>query len=123
MAAHGWLKIQAFGPTVEAFTNMGLPAPKVMVLLSIAAEFGGGLGLIVGLLTPLAALGVFINMAVAVFRVHWPHGLFAKDNGFEFPGILMLTALYFVIRGGGPISLDALFCRGKPKQDVTSNPG
>ncbi|MDX1386539.1 MAG: DoxX family protein [bacterium] len=123
MAAHGWLKIQDFGPTVEAFTKMGMPAPKLMVMFAIAGEFGGGLGLIVGLLTPLAALGVFITMAVAVFKVHWANGLFAKDGGFEFPGVLMFAALYFIFRGAGPISLDGLFCRGRSKQDAASNPG
>lgn len=113
MASHGWQKIQNFAAIVEGFTNMGMPAPKVMTGLAIAGELGGGLGLIAGLLTPLAALGVFCVMAVAVFRVHLPHGLFAKDGGFEYPGTLLFVALYFMVRGGGPISLDHLFCRGK----------
>ena len=120
MAAHGWLKIQDFGPTVDAFTSMGIPAPEVMVALSIAAEFAGGLGLIVGLLTPIAAFGIFINMAVAVFAVHWTNGIFAKDGGFEYPATLLFAALYFMIRGAGPISVDALLCRGKCKsKDAT----
>lgn len=111
MATHGWLKIQTFAQTVGQFAALGMPAPKVMASLAIAGEFGGGLGLIVGLLTPLAALGVFITMAVAVFKVHIGNGLLAMNNGFEYPGTMMFVALYFVMRGGGPISLDALFCR------------
>jgi len=111
MAAHGWLKIQGFEETVGHFTAMGMPMPKVMVSLAIAGELGGGLGLIVGFLTPLAALGVFFTMAVAVFKVHLGNGLFAKDGGFEFPATLMFVALFFVMRGAGPISIDALFCR------------
>ena len=115
MAVHGWLKIENFGATVEQFTNLGLPAPKIMVLLAIAGEFVAGIGLIVGFLTPLAALGVTATMAVAVFKVHWNNGLLASDNGFEFPGTLMFVALYFVFRGAGPISVDGLICRGKSK--------
>jgi putative oxidoreductase len=116
MAAHGWQKIQNFAATMEGFAGMGFPYPKVMVALSIAGEFGGGLGLIVGLLTPLAALGVFCVMATAILKVHLPNGLFAKDGGFEYPGTILFVALFFVFHGGGPISLDHLFCR-KPKID------
>jgi putative oxidoreductase len=111
MAAHGWEKIQTFSDTVQGFAGMGFPLPKIMTMLAIAGEFGGGLGLIVGLFTPVAALGVFCTMAVAVFKVHFANGLFAKDGGFEYPGTLMFVALYFVFRGGGPISLDHIFCR------------
>jgi putative oxidoreductase len=116
MAAHGWEKVQNFAGVVEGFAGMGMPYPKVMVGLAIAGELGGGLGLIVGLLTPLAALGVFCVMAVAVFKVHFANGLFAQDGGFEYPGTLMFVALFYMFRGAGPVSLDHLFCR-KPKTD------
>jgi len=113
MAVHGWLKIQDIEGTAQMFGNLGMPMPKVLVWFAIAGEFGGGLGLILGLLTPLAALGVFFTMAVAVFKVHWSNGLLAMNNGFEYPGTMMFAALYFVFRGAGPISVDGLFCRGK----------
>lgn len=118
MAAHGWQKVQNFAGTVEGFAGMGMPYPKIMVGLAIAGELGGGLGLILGLLTPLAAFGVFCVMATAVFKVHIGNGLFAKDGGFEFPGTLMFVALYYIFRGAGPISLDHLFCRGKHTTEV-----
>jgi len=115
MTVHGWDKIQHFDATLQAFTGMGLPMPKIMTILAIGGEFLGGLGLLVGLLTPLAAFGVFCVMATAVFQVHFSKGLLAKDGGFEYPGTLMFVALYFIIRGAGPISLDGLFCRKKPQ--------
>ncbi len=118
MATHGWQKIQNFEATLQNFTSMGMPMPKVMLILAIGGEFLGGLGLIVGLLTPLAAFGVFATMAVAVFKVHWANGLLAKDGGFEYPGTLMFVALYFMIRGAGALSLDALFCRKKPEASL-----
>ena len=111
MAAHGWQKVQSLPQTIEGFAGMGIP--KIGVYLAIAGELGGGLGLIFGLLTPLAAFGVLCVMATAVFKVHLASGLFAKDGGFEYPMTLGLVALYFIFRGGGPYSLDALFCRKK----------
>ncbi len=79
MAAHGWDKLQNLNATVEQFGAMGIP--KAGVYLAIAGELGGGLGLIVGLLTPIAAFGVFCTMAVAILHVHLKNGLFAKDGG------------------------------------------
>ncbi|KAB2840758.1 DoxX family protein [bacterium] len=111
MAAHGWDKLQNLTATVEQFGAMGIP--KAGVYLAIAGELGGGLGLIVGLLTPVAAFGVFCTMAVAVLHVHLKNGLFAKDGGFEYPLTLAMVALYFIMRGAGPVSLDGIFCKKK----------
>ena len=111
MAAHGWEKLQNLPATIEGFASMGIP--KAAVYLAIAGELGGGLGLIVGLLTPIAAFGIFCTMAVAVIQVHLKNCLFAKDGGFEYPLTLAMIALYFIMRGAGPISLDALFCKKK----------
>lgn len=111
MAAHGWDKLQNLNATVEQFSAMGIP--KAGVYLAIAGELGGGLGLIVGLLTPVAAFGVFSTMAVAILHVHLKNGLFAKDGGFEYPLTLAMVALYFIMRGAGPISLDGIFCKKK----------
>lgn len=111
MAVHGWQKLSDIPKWTEIFTNMGMPFPKLSVFLAIGGEFFGGLGLIVGLLTPLAAFGVLATMAVAIFKVHWSNGLLAANNGFEYPMTVFFVALYFIMRGAGPISLDALFCK------------
>ena len=108
MVAHGWKKVTDIPTWTENFTKMGMPLPEVSVYLAIAGELGGGLGLLLGLLTPIAALGVFFAMLVAVVFVHLPNGLFAKNDGFEYPLTLMMTALYFFARGGGPFSVDAI---------------
>ncbi|HCU25167.1 MAG TPA: hypothetical protein DF383_09120 [Deltaproteobacteria bacterium] len=117
MATHGWLKLQNFSQTVENFAGMGIP--KIGVYLAIAGELGGGLGLIFGLLTPLAAFGILCVMVTAIYNVHLSNGLLAKDGGFEYPMTLGLVALFFIFRGAGPISVDALFCR--KKRDVVSS--
>jgi putative oxidoreductase len=115
MAAHGWLKIAHYSQWLDNMANMGIPAPEMMLPLSIAGEFLGGLGLIVGLLTPLAALGAASTMAVAIVTVHLENGLMAKDGGFEFPLTLLMASLFLAARGAGPFSLDAVLARFRSK--------
>lgn len=126
MAVHGWLKLKNIPGTVEQFTNIGIPNPDLAVYGAIAGEFFGGLGLILGFLTPLAALGVAFTMAVAVFNVHWDRGvlgLLAANNGYEYPMTIFWVAVFFVIHGAGPISIDRLFCRKKPEVSPPSPAG
>jgi len=111
MATHGALKLLDFQGTLQSFTELGIPYPQYAVYFAVAAEFLGGLGLVLGLLTRLAALGTWSTMAVAIGYVHLGHGLLAKNGGWEYPLILALVSLFFVTHGGGPISLDALFSR------------
>jgi putative oxidoreductase len=79
--------------------------PVFLAYLVIAAEFGGGLLLLLGFLVRLAALGHLCVMAVAVFRVHWGNGL-TSSGGFEFPLLLFAVAIALLIFGPDPISLD-----------------
>lgn len=107
MTAHGFLKLQDISGWQDTVDHLGMPMPALFGLFAIAGEFLGGLGLIVGLLTRIAAFGVACTMAVAIYLVHLPHGLMASNNGFEFPLTLLSVALFFIATGGGPVSLDA----------------
>ncbi len=114
MAVHGYDKLMNIDAVAQGFGGLGIPYPKIATYLAIAGELGGGLGLIFGLLTPIAAFGVLCVMAVAVTQVHWSHGLLAKNNGFEYPLTLFMAALFFIFHGAGPISLDHIFfCKKK----------
>src|SRR5262252_6964925 len=65
----GWFGGYGFTGTMNFFTQMmHIPAP--FAFLAICTEFFGGLGLVVGLLGRVAALGILCNMLVAVFTVH-----------------------------------------------------
>lgn len=101
---------------MEAFTGqMGIPAP--FAVLAIAAEFLGGLGLIVGLLGRVAALGVFCVMVVAALQFHLAMGFFMnwsgtqKGEGFEYHILAAGMALAVMIKGSGALSLDLLLAR------------
>lgn len=117
--AHGSQKLfGAFGghgwhATTEMFEKMGFAPGVFWGTLVGGTEFFGGLGLLVGLFTRLAALGLAISMAVAVLKVHLPHGLFAQNGGFEYPLSLLAVNVALLIRGAGPISLDAVRKKGK----------
>lgn len=113
LAVHGALKLLDMPGTVQGFASLGIPYPGYAVYLAIAGELGGGLGLVFGALTRVAALGALCSMAVAIGYAHMGHGLLAKNGGWEYPLVLGLIALYFVTRGGGPASVDARFARAQ----------
>ncbi|HEY3321081.1 MAG TPA: DoxX family protein [Planctomycetota bacterium] len=102
-------------------TKMGVPAPGVMAWVVVIAEFGGGIALALGLLTRLAALGLMVNMAVAIATIHIHQGfqMHAVNNqpaGWEWQAALFCMALCLFMRGAGPLSLDRLIgcCCKKP---------
>jgi putative oxidoreductase len=114
----GWFGGYGFSATMGYFTHSGIPA--VFAFLAIAAEFFGGLGLILGLLGRVAAFGIACNMAVAVARVHAANGFFMnwagnqKGEGFEYHLLALAMAAALMIGGSGALSLD-LVLSGPPK--------
>jgi putative oxidoreductase len=116
--ALGWFGGYGFSKTVDAFhTYMGIPAP--LAVLAIAAEFLGGIGLIVGLLGRVAAFGIFCNMVVAIFKVHLPFGIFMnwngtqKGEGYEYHLLAIAIAVAIMVLGSGALSLDRLLAKSR----------
>src|SRR5258708_2287859 len=71
----GWFGGYGFSGTMDFFAHqMSIPVP--FAFLAIAAEFFGGLGLIVGFLARIGAFGIICNMVVAVLMIHRHNGLF-----------------------------------------------
>ena len=110
--ALGWFGGPGFNGTLSFFQQMGVSAP--LALLAIAAEFLGGLGLLVGLFARVAALGIITNMVVAVLLVHGQVGFFMnwsgnqKGEGFEFHLLAIVLSLAVVVKGAGALSIDWL---------------
>lgn len=107
----GWFGGFGFHASMGMFTQyLGIPAP--LAFLAICAEFFGGLGLLVGLLSRIAALGIMVNMLVAIATVHHVNGFFMnwtgqqKGEGFEFHILAIALAVVVLIRGSGAVSID-----------------
>jgi putative oxidoreductase len=107
----GWWGGFGLSGTIAGFTQqMGIPL--VFAWLAVAAELLGSLGLIVGLLTRVAAFGIAVNMVVAMLMVHIKNGFFMnwmgnqKGEGFEYHLLAIAAALVLIIDGAGAASLD-----------------
>jgi putative oxidoreductase len=107
----GWWGGPGYSATMTSFTQ-SMSIPTVFALLAILAEFLGGIGLVFGLLTRIAAFGIATVMVVAIALVHGPNGLFMDRNGFEYHLLAIAISLTLLARGAGAWSLDRLIERG-----------
>lgn len=114
--AHGSQKLLGlwgglgYSSTISAFVDMGIPAH--LAFLVIFFEFFGGLGLLVGFLTRLWALGIGVIMAVAIAMVHWPVGFFMNwygtlnGEGIEYHLLALALCFGLLLGGSGRYSID-----------------
>ena len=111
----GWFGGYGYTGTMGYFASLGIPS--IFGMLAICAEFFGGLGLIVGFLSRIAALGIIVNMLTAIALVHKPNGLFmnwglaatggvAAGEGYEFHLLVIAICVLILARGGGAFSID-----------------
>lgn len=112
MAGHGWQKIHA-GPGHFAQHIGGMGLPGWLGYIAIAAEFLGGILVLVGFATRIAAAFIIIDMSVAIWKVHLHKGFLAQ-GGYEFPLTLAAACFLFVLFGAGELSIDWLIgAKGK----------
>ena len=107
MVAHGYHKV--FGGLhhhAQTVANLGFPAWTGY--LSAFAEFLGGLLILIGLFSRVAAFAICIDLLVAIWKVHWNNGLIGSPDhpGIEFPMAAAAIAFALIFFGGGAIALD-----------------
>jgi putative oxidoreductase len=113
----GWWGGSGFSGTMNYFESSGIPA--LFAFLAIVAEFFGGIGLLLGFLTRIAAFGIAIVMLVAIATVHWPNGFFMnwagnqKGEGFEYHLLVLAITVSLMIAGAGAYSIDGLLYRSE----------
>jgi putative oxidoreductase len=104
---HGWHMIGIDGGANWSQGPNALPVP-----LQLAVAWGeliGGIAMVVGFLTRLAALGLIVIMAGAIAHVHWEHGFDITQGGFEYNVTLIVICLCLFLGGPGPLSIDWIF--------------
>jgi len=114
LAAHGaqklfgWFGGYGLEATGQAFETLGFHPGRRHALMAGLVEAGGGLLLVLGLLTPLAAAVVLSVMFVAAVSVHVKQGFFITSGGYEYTMVLGVAGLTLAFTGPGALSLDAL---------------
>jgi putative oxidoreductase len=118
--AHGGQKLFGIwgGPglqaTIEAFER-SIGVPYYLTLVVVGIEFFGGLTVLLGFLTRLAAAGLAIDMAAAIIKVHLMNGFFlnwsitpTKGHGYEFNLALLAMSIALLLSGPGRFALDRM---------------
>ena len=112
VAGHGAQKLFGTfgggGPagTAAFLAGLGLRPAPLWALLAGLAEFGGGLLTLLGLLYPLAPVGILVAMAMATATVHWGKPIWAAEGGAELPLAYAAAAIALLLAGPGAYALD-----------------
>jgi putative oxidoreductase len=113
MAAHGYNKFFGGGRipgTAGWFDSIGMKPGLFHARVAASTEIAAGLGLALGLLTPVPAAGFVALMLVAAWTVHRHNGFFIVKEGWEYNLVLAASAVGIATIGAGKYSLDyALF--------------
>lgn len=112
--AHGFLKVNVFtiAGTVGYFESLGLPA--IFAYLTILAEIGGGLALILGVAVRLVSLAL-IPVLLGATWVHSSNGwLFSSEGGgWEFPLFWAIVQVSIAILGAGALAIRIPFIQDR----------
>jgi len=104
---HGYQKLfhMGFHGVAGMFGHMGIPLPMVSAVVVTLVEFVGGILLVAGVGTRVAAALLAVDMTVAILVVHLKHGFGAQNGGFEYPLTLLAATVCLALAGGGMLSL------------------
>ncbi len=118
---HGAQKLfSAFGGhgltgSAQFMNTLRLRPAKFWATAAALGEFLGGILLVVGLFTPLAALLIIAVMLVAIMKVHIHKGFWNSQGGYEYNLVLAAIAVVLGLTGAGAYSLDTVFALGMPE--------
>ena len=105
----GWYGGYGLDGTGGFFESVGHKPGRTMAMVAGISEAGGGLLLILGLLTPIGSAAIIGTMIVAMVSVHKDNGLWATNGGYELPLINATVAAGLAFTGAGSWSLDSAF--------------
>ena len=100
-----YVPVNQFAGNIAA---QGFPAPVLLAYLTYFTELVAAACLALGLFTRVAALMIWIEMAVIITSFNWKFGYFWTNRGIEYALLLWLLCTAIFFRGGGRYSLDRL---------------
>ncbi|GAC1657928.1 MAG: hypothetical protein NVS4B3_24940 [Gemmatimonadaceae bacterium] len=121
--AHGYQKFFVYGlaGATGAFTQMGIPAPALSAAAVAIVEVFGGLALIFGAFTRIAALLLAVEMFGAIVLVHLRAGFFLPQ-GFEYALTLLAASIALALAGGGAYAADETLGARSAGDRLPANP-
>lgn len=111
----GWFGGGGIKGTRGMVTRLQFRPIELWTWAVILGEFGGGLLMALGFLSPVGNFGVMGAMLVAIWVVHRPKGFFNSAGGIEFPLQIATVALALSLTGPGSYSLDNLLRLSLPE--------
>lgn len=108
LAIHGFPIL--FGNTAAAarfLESVGFENALLWAYVVGIVEFVCGLCLAIGFLTRLVAVPIIVFLLVAIVTYHWQFGFAWENRGVEYPLFWVIVVFHFLVRGGGPYSVDA----------------
>lgn len=106
LVPHGYGKATGgLAGTGEWLTSLGYSNGPLLATLIMLVELVAGTCIAVGFLTRPAAFAAMLFLLCAV-QHHSANGIFWSDGGFEYPLLWAIACFFFVIRGGGRLSID-----------------
>lgn len=110
LVVHGAQKLFGFGFAGVAgmLDGLGVPASELLAPMVVLVELAGGIALVVGVFTRIAAALIAVDMLVATLLLHLPNGFFVANGGVEFTLMLLAAAVEVALTGPGVFSVDHL---------------
>ncbi len=109
--AHGLQKTFGLfgGSGISGFTGLleklGFMPAQLWAYIAAGTELLGGICLLLGFGTRIAAAFIFILMIVATLKVHLSKGLFLAQGGFEYNLLIISVCISLMLAGPGKLSL------------------
>jgi putative oxidoreductase len=112
LAIHGYqILFGDIGVSAKFLESTGFEDGVFWAYVVGGVEFVCGLFLALGLLTRVVAAPIIGFLVIAIVAYHWQFGFNWESRGIEYPLFWSIVVFYFLVRGGGPWSFDALIGR------------